>query len=169
MIDKFVKRKFISAKKFEEWKIDSLQIPKVCSIHDSEELFELTKDLVARNPPEKRGCYYTASECVIHCQNVNYVLGYTTWRNSINDHAWNSYKGVEFDLMKQINIQYDKYFKVIEMSTQELLDYLFTNGYLKDYALLEYYYKHKIASENDYVSSPEDYVIGLYETIKKLL
>ncbi|KKL12397.1 hypothetical protein LCGC14_2536170 [marine sediment metagenome] len=167
--DSFECHEYISPKKFEQWKIDSLQLSKVFSIQELKELLKLTEDLIAESSPEPRSCYYTASECALHSQDVNFVLGYATIGYIINDHAWNSFNGIEFDLMKQINIQYQNYYKIIEFSKQELLDYLISGGELKDYPLLDYYYKHKIATANDYISGFEDVGISLNEVIKKLI
>ena len=43
---------------------------------------------------------------------------------------------IEFDLMKQLGIDYTNYFKIIEFSREELNGYLDTTSYLMDHSLL---------------------------------
>lgn len=72
---KIKKNRHIDAKKFEQWKIDSLQLSSLVRMSEHEELIELTKEFLSRFQIKPQNCYDTALQCSIHCHDVDFVLG----------------------------------------------------------------------------------------------
>ena len=164
-----VKRvKYISAKKFERWKIDSIQERHIVNINECDEL--KSKECLRNVSPKLRRCYEAAFECTIACSDVKFVLGYGINKyGMVCDHSWNMYKSIDFDLMTSLGVSYDMYYKILELSSTEIFKYAARGGELMDHAILEHFYKKKFASSEDYVSIPEKPEITLRDYIIDLL
>ena len=160
--------RYIDPVKLEQWKIDSLQLSHVNRVSECEELGELTKDFLSNYKIKYQNCYDTALQCVLNCQNVNFILGYVIGGyNQISGHAWNKYNNIEFDLMQELNIQPVAYYRIVEISSSEIINYALSEHWLMDFAILEYYYEKHIATDEDYVTSSDDLDVTVLDVIGK--
>ena len=165
---KIKNNRYLDLVKFEQWKIDSLHLSCVNRVPECEELVELTKDFLSNYPIKYKNCYDTAFQCAIQCQNVKFIIGYVTrGYNQITDHAWNKYNDIEFDLMQELNIHFDTYYRIVEISSSEISKCALSKRWLMDYAILEYYYEKHIATDEDYVSESKAPDVTVLDVIRK--
>ena len=149
--------KYIDPKKFEQWKIGSLQLSSVVKVSEREELIELTKDFLSRFQLKLRNCYDRAFQCSVQCYNVNFVLGYVIRGNAllIAAHAWNKYKDVEFDLLRDLYLNYSHtYYKIVEITANELVEIMLSERRLEDFIIFERYYEKYVATDKDFATEP---------------
>lgn len=152
----FTQNKHINAKKFEQWKIDSLKLSTVVRTSDREELIELTKDFLSRFQITLQNCYETALHCSIQCRDVDFILGYVIRGKFgiITAHAWNKYKDTEFDLLQELHLDSHIYYKIVEITSKEIAEIALSEDWFEDYTILKHYYEKYVAADEDFVTVP---------------
>lgn len=156
----FANRKWINAKKFEQWKIDALEKINIEDVKNNNNLYSIVKAFLSSYKIKIRNCYKTAADCSLMCHGVRFVLGYTVSSFGIvAAHSWNKFEEVYFDLMTPVEDAHHRviaYYKILETSAEELIVFLQGEILLEDWTFFEYYYKKFIARDEDYVDEPVD-------------
>lgn len=123
--------------KFYKWQYEVHKEIKCQSYKVNEELVVIVNNFLKYEKLQKKQCYYNSYKLTAHNSDVKYIDGFSSIHGIPIEHAWNYYKGIYFDLTREIVLKDDvtkiDYVEILKLNQKEVFKFASKTGHSGSY------------------------------------